>query len=503
MKLKTINNRIEKIIEAIASKPFIYLTLIVIINILLKGFYLGDASMWLDEVSQVNLSIKPVNEIIKESLEYPNAPVYTLLLSIWIKFFGISPIATRALSLLISVATIPAIFHFAKRHLNSFTAIFSTLLFSVSNLQLYYSHEVRSYTLVGLLVVISCNLFLNNYKRTSLSNTILLCITNTLLLYTHLTAILIFVAQALFGIWHLRDKKKTLHAVVSVSIPIALLSIWFLSNSWFGGNETVWLGKPTIKDLLSMFFNLLNDQKVFLVSIFLTIGGIFFYFKYGKIDNNKIALAIFLGAWGIAPVIISYISSIFYNPRFIPRYILYTSIGLFLFISYASSVKKFPNTIKIPLLLIIIVYSGLKLNLSPWKGENWKDAVASYKNLDRRNSATIVSAWYQWLPFSYYYSTNAFMNYKSTLNILSKEAIFFTNGKEILNSVQTDTLDQIILVLSHYGYADPNRTLVNEVSSEFGDPISTTNHYGVEILVFKKDSLTCKLPITTSNLSTK
>jgi len=486
MKLKTINNRIDEIIEAIASKPFIYLALIVIINILLKGFYLGDASMWLDEVSQVNLSIKPANEIIKESLEYPNAPVYTLLLSVWIKIFGISPIATRALSLLISVATIPAIFHFAKRHLNSFTAIFSTLLFSVSNLQLYYSHEARSYTLVGLLVVLSCDLFLRIYKKPNWLNTTLLCLVNTILLYTHLTSILILVAQGLYGLLHLKKWQKTAHAMVSIAVPVGLLSIWFFNNTWFGGNETVWMAKPTLSSLWVMLYSLLNNQVVMITGVILIITSFVILLKDNQRNNkNRIYLTLFLLAWGFAPILISFVSSIYYNPRFIPRYILYTSIGLYLLIPYMASAKKPPRVITVSLLIFMVIISGLKLNLNPWKGENWKEAIASYKKLDRSNAVTIVSAWYQWLPFSYYYSTDAFMDYKNTLKTLSNEGVFFANGKEILNSVKTDTLDQIILVLSHYRVVDPNETLLKAIEEKYEKTDETKKFKGIEVYVFK------------------
>lgn len=79
----------EALLNKIDEKPWYFLTIIVFLNIVLKSFNLYDASLWLDEASQINLSLKSIKEIINESLIYPNAPFYTILLSFWIEIFGI------------------------------------------------------------------------------------------------------------------------------------------------------------------------------------------------------------------------------------------------------------------------------------------------------------------------------------------------------------------------------------------------------------------------------
>lgn len=82
--LKKIDEKLEAMIEYVAKKPWPFLIVVMCIDAFLKGFNLHDASLWLDEASQIRMSLLSVRDIIIDSLSYPNAPFYTILLSFWI-----------------------------------------------------------------------------------------------------------------------------------------------------------------------------------------------------------------------------------------------------------------------------------------------------------------------------------------------------------------------------------------------------------------------------------
>lgn len=476
------------LISSIGKRPMLFLLLLCLANIYLKAYNLYDASMWLDEVSQVNLSLKSLRGIVEESLIYPNAPFYTILLSFWMNIFGIGEVATRFLSVIFSVATVPVLFYLGRRHFNNFTAVFSVLLFTVSHLHLYYSHEVRSYTLVSLLAVVSFFLFLDILERNSWKKTAWLILVNTLLLYTHLTTILIFPAQGLIMFFYLKDKRKLLQVSLSFVIPVLLLSIWFFNNSWFGGNETTWLPVPKFKHFGEMFMRLLNNNIGAMLGGLIVALSVGFYLvmrSRQKVQSDYWRKVLFLALWAIVPVLLLFLSSIFYNPRFIPRYILYASIGLYLLVAYISSLKSFPNLIKWVLFAALLIHSGLKLNLNPYKGESWNVAANYYHQVNTSNSVTIVSAWYMWMPFAYYYNKDHFKDCENTLNILEDENVHFANGKGILKRLNLDEFDQIILVLSHYRVVDPNQTLLKAIEEKYQKAEEYKRFKGIEVYVFK------------------
>lgn len=365
------------------------------------------------------------------------------------------------------------------------------LIFCVSNLHLYYAHEVRSYTLVSLLVVASFYLFLEILHKPNWSKTIFLIVINTLLLYTHLTSILIFAAQGLYMVFHLKVPKKLLHAGPSFLIPLLLLSVWLFNNSWFVGSETTWLPVPDIRMFFNMYVGFFNNtnNSIFL-GILLLLSFIFYIIKNKEpVSIEKYTKkALFLLFWAVVPVAIMYIASIYYNPRFIPRYMLYASIGAYLLVPYISSHNRFPHSIKILLLGLFIIFSGLSLNLNPYKGENWKQAINYYSEIKTDNSLTIVSAWYQWMTFSYYYKPEYFIKYDDTnqlLDVFSKENISFANSQRVLNHISLENKQKIFLVLSHYEVVDPNRNLLNYFKDNFKETEESRSFTGVNVLVFE------------------
>lgn len=487
--LNRIDNKFDSLVNKIGNKPWLFLILIIIINVFLKAYNLHGASLWFDEVSQINMSLSSFKDIISNSFDTPNGLLYTVILSFWMKLFGIGEVATRSLSVIFSVVTVPFIFFFARKHFNAFTAIFASLMFTVSHLHLYYSHEVRSYTLVSLLVVISFYVFLDIIHEPKRHKTIILVIINTLLLYTHLTSILIFAAQGLYIIIYPKHPKKIWPIGLSFIIPVLFLSVWFFNNTWFGGDETTWGSVPSIRNFFNMFISFANKGNSIILGVLLVLY--FWYLRKNreipvKVENFQ-KKTLFLLFWAVVPVIIMYLASICYNPRFTARYMLYASIGLYLLLPFIASDNRFPNKIKVFVLGVFVIISGLTLNLNPDKNEDWKGAINYYQDIKTPNSATIVSAWYQWVTFSYYNNPGYFKEYDdppALMETLSTENIYFTNGTGILKQISLDDKEKIILILSHYKVVDPDQKLLNHFKENYIETGESENFPDIRIRVF-------------------
>ncbi|MFC2137850.1 glycosyltransferase family 39 protein [Bacteroidota bacterium] len=482
-----INKYIIEVASNIEKKPWIFLLVIIIANLILKAYNLSGASLFLDETSQIMMSFMDFQETIEYSLENPNAPVYTLLLNIWIKIFGISEVATRWLSVILSTAIIPILYFFCKRFFNHTCAIIAILFFSVSNLQMHYSHDVRSYALVSLLVTISFYLFLSILEKQNWKKLLWYTVVNSLLLYTHLTSVFVLPVQFIILLWFIKQKPRVfIQVTISQIISVVLLSFWFLSNTWFGGSETTWMAKPGIINFFEMYYFFFNKNLgsiIVLLTIIIFIILLIKNKKFKSINFNSGYKIYTVVLWAFLPVIIMFLLSVFYNPRFIPRYMLYTSIGAYIGFAYLLSLKTFPVWLRWILVTLFLVGSSARLDLNPSKGEEWKPAMEYYNKIKTPGTITIVSSWYQWMSFSYYYKPELFKNYKSTLYKLSTENISFANGIGVLDYYDTKDFDNLILILSHYKVADPEEVMLNDLLNMY--PVTESKEFqGIRIFVF-------------------
>src|SRR5437868_9433926 len=131
-----------------------------ILNIVIKSFSITKVSFDLDEAWHTYFSQKSLPEILKIAGTDPNGPFFNLILHFWIKLFGVSEMATRSLSLILSAATAPLLFLLGKKYFNTLTGIFTALIFSFSDLHFFFSHNARVYALICFLAVLSFLMFL-------------------------------------------------------------------------------------------------------------------------------------------------------------------------------------------------------------------------------------------------------------------------------------------------------------------------------------------------------
>ncbi|MFO7791000.1 MAG: hypothetical protein ACQES1_00060 [Bacteroidota bacterium] len=238
-----------------------------------------------------------------------------------------------------------------------------------------------------------------------------------------------------------------------------------------------------------MFISFANKGNSIILGVLLVLY--FWYLRKNreipvKVENFQ-KKTLFLLFWAVVPVIIMYLASICYNPRFTARYMLYASIGLYLLLPFIASDNRFPNKIKVFVLGVFVIISGLTLNLNPDKNEDWKGAINYYQDIKTPNSATIVSAWYQWVTFSYYNNPGYFKEYDdppALMETLSTENIYFTNGTGILKQISLDDKEKIILILSHYKVVDPDQKLLNHFKENYIETGESENFPDIRIRVF-------------------
>jgi mannosyltransferase len=127
----------------------IAIAMVVVFGIVLR--FLTSSSLWLDEALTVNISRLPVHQILSALKRDGAPPAYYLLLHFWMRLFGDSDAATRALSGVLSVVTLPVSWWAARRVAGRVAAWTVVVLLASAPFAVYYATEARMYSLVILL----------------------------------------------------------------------------------------------------------------------------------------------------------------------------------------------------------------------------------------------------------------------------------------------------------------------------------------------------------------
>ena len=358
-------------------------------------------SIWRDEAFSYLLAKQNIFQILSLTAKDFNPPLYYLLLHVWMGMFGSSEIIMRTLSFFFFLGTLYVvgmflldIFQFSIKEV-----FISLLLFVLNPLLHYYAFEARMYSLLAFLVTLSFYfLAKKSYRKYAL--------TVILSLYTHYFAIFPLLGHIIFIL--LTDRKSAVqHLKMFVKIGLYFLP-WiifvFLSKPSFG--QSFWIPPLRLGDILNIpgilftgYERFLGFDYSFLPFISLCIFGMIVYSFF--ISHGQKRMNLFLICWiGIPTIIILLIS--FLKPVFLPRYMIFITVGLLLSLVYL--IHHFPGKLKYLLLIVLMIFS---LHYSAYqavlrnKGDV-KTPLLQIKNLMRKGDVVYVTHEYNFHPAEYY-----------------------------------------------------------------------------------------------------
>lgn len=195
------------------------------------GLWLGY-SYWLDEIFSVVASSSGFREQLYGYLHDVHPPLYQLLLSLWVGWFGQAEWATRALSSIFVLATMPA-YWIIGRALGRELGMLTTLAVLCNWLVYVYAQETRSYALLFSMSSWALALFASGH-RSALH--VVLC----LLGLTHFFGTLLAACYLAWLLWEKRtSSSEWLHTVLAGVVIMA----WPIAYVVFGNAEALAGGK--------------------------------------------------------------------------------------------------------------------------------------------------------------------------------------------------------------------------------------------------------------------
>ena len=236
---------------------------VLILGTFLRFYQLGFESLWLDE--GVSLKIAELNplQIIRQATSDPTPPFYYLLLHYWMALFGDSEFAVRSLSAIAGTLSIPVMYRVGTLLFGRTTGLLAAAILAVSGLQIYYSQEVRVYSLFCLLALISFYFFIKIVQgergRLWLAG---YTISTVLLMYAHVYGLFILATQDLYLLtaflasWKFQGWRRPgirmwagLHGVMAMLYVPGFL---FLAGQLTEPQGRAWVDKPDLPFLANL-----------------------------------------------------------------------------------------------------------------------------------------------------------------------------------------------------------------------------------------------------------
>lgn len=207
------------------------LSIIILIALILRLIHIKiPTGLWLDEIiSEYTANLKFPNGIIICIAKDIHAPFYFFILHFWMQIFGNTDISLRACSVLFGILNIPAAYLVGKELDSKKTGLIAALFVGLNSFLIYYSQEVRFYSLATLLTTLSVFFSIKVFKKLNKKNLFFLVIINTFLIFTFTISIFLVMLEILvLGVYfYIKNKSVILKFILSQTlIPLLLFSIY-------------------------------------------------------------------------------------------------------------------------------------------------------------------------------------------------------------------------------------------------------------------------------------
>lgn len=463
------------------------LILILILSFILRVISLNQ-SVWLDEAINIlatqNYSLYGM--ITKYAIADFHPPGFFIALWIWTRLFGISEVVTRIPSVIFGVLAVYLIYLIGQKLHSKSLGLISALLLAINPLHIYYSQEVRMYSLAVLAVLFNIFLLIKLVKNEKVS-LLLLVISNLVVFSSDYVSYLIFPAQIIFLL--ILNRKELIKKWFTAIIGALILGSWwvpiFIKQLDIGAitssNLPTWkfvVGGFDIKAVPLTFIKFiigrisLDDKFIYgLVLIPITILFLFLLFRGMKsiAGYGRNLLIIWLSTPIILGILISFVIPIYSYFRVIftlPAFVILTSLGI---LSFKFRLKYLFLTLVI---LIEITSAASYLFIPKYQREDWKGLVNFANSLDK-SSLILFESSGTLSPFEYY--AQGKINAKGALkDFPAKDESDLANLDESLKNTQDVYLVDYLVQIS-----DPQRLVDRELRNLKFKMIQTKDFHGV------------------------
>jgi mannosyltransferase len=351
---------------------------------------LGRQPLSWDEAVTANAASRPLPDLWA-LVRHTDAPLglYYLLMHGWTGLLAGVDVRTtetwlRVPSALAAVAAVGLTAYLGSRIVAPVAGLVAGLLLAVHPLLVFYAHDARPYTLVALAALGSVAVLRVVLDRPSLPWLALYAASCVLLVYLHLLAALVLLAQAVVISRYARRRRRFLPVALVVALAAAPL-LWLASHQ---SEEIGWVPAPTAAGLASFVGRV--GSLALLPAAVLALAR--WWSARGRPPARDMVL---LGAWALVPPLGLALAS-FAQPLLVPRYALVAVPALALLVgvlAHAGAGRLAAVTVAVAVLAsvgVVVVQQS-----RAYKYENFRAAADAVADNARAGDALLF------LPSSY------------------------------------------------------------------------------------------------------
>jgi len=165
----------------------------------------------------------PFAKMWMTALSDPTPPLYYAIVHFIIRFLGDTRVFMRIPSVFFGMLILPGTYWCMRQgDFNKKDGMYATLLVAVSSMLVYYSQDLRAYSMLAFLGSFSVVLLLRCLKRPTLANNLFYAVTVCIMSYTHYYGFLLLAAQFICIILYRRWQTLLLSFLASALVVIPL-----------------------------------------------------------------------------------------------------------------------------------------------------------------------------------------------------------------------------------------------------------------------------------------
>jgi mannosyltransferase len=289
----------------------------------------------------------------------PNMGLYYVLLHGWVRVFGETETAVRALSAISAAAAIPVVALLGARLFGRRAGLIAGLLAAVDAMLVQYAQTARSYGLLVLLVSLSSYLFVLELERPSPTRRAAYVAVTALAVYAHYFAAFVVLVQLLTLI-ATRRRAALRQEWVAAGVALGVLCVPAVVFAATSGTGLAWLGSPSLHDLVNLPVVFAGGSAV-AAALLVALGC---YAILAWRDDPSWWRVGFVAVWFTLPVLLAFLVSLV-KPIFVTNYLIIT-LPAFVLLA-AAGLARLPSR---PAAAVVL---GLIVVLSAGRLPHWYD----------------------------------------------------------------------------------------------------------------------------------
>lgn len=363
------------------ENSIIFLSFILLLGFGLRIYKLGERSLWFDESGFIFLKSGSLLESIRYIFNFtkftkgrfPDTIAYDIFVLFWSEFAK-NEFMLRLSSVIFGTFSILLIYYLGKSFFGRKAGLMSAFLLAVSPFHIYYSQEFRMYSLISLLTLFTVYFMKKFIETGKTGNIFSYAIFHLLNIYIITPTILYLFAEVIFFLinrrkyFHLIKKWLIAHLIILFFL-IPLMILIFMQLKFLSGDLSNTLSKNildgiviTTKSLWAPLFTLKNFflgyNAIFPVwiSALILFSILVFWGVFKKNQNKREELCLCLSC-SFVPLFILYL---FRRLFYVDRYIIPSSLFLYLIAMKGLSQLKKRNLVIVTVLILILFSLTLK-----------------------------------------------------------------------------------------------------------------------------------------------